>query len=344
VAATSSGYTAVGFGAVAGETYFGRRQGMVWTSADGRAWQQNADPAFQFVTPEEIVAIGDSLYVFGTLEACGLEAPDDCLEVPEAGWAVWRSTAGSAWERLPQFAPIQTGGIDGVAVVKGTLVAFGWTGDEAQPTIWYSPDGASWSSTSALAGMDPVSAVTEAPTGIAAFGSVYSDDVDDIRVITAFSADGVAFGTVAAPDVVGGTVQSAVSGDAGLVAVGESTDADLNFTGLAMHSTDGQAWTQATAADASFDGADLLRVHGVPGGYVALGLMPDTDDFGVSSGQSWRSADGLTWSSLAPFAESFTRISSSAAGLGAVVAFTVHEEGFEGESVTSTPEAWVLAP
>ena len=74
VTATRSGFAAVGFGAVPGETYFGRRQGIVWTPADGRTWQQSADPALQFVTPEEIVALNDSLYVFGTIQACGLEA------------------------------------------------------------------------------------------------------------------------------------------------------------------------------------------------------------------------------------------------------------------------------
>ncbi len=342
VTATSTGYAAVGFAAVPGETYFGRRQGIVWTSADGRAWQQSADPAFQYVTPEEIVSLGDSLYVFGTLEACGLEAPDDCVEVPESGWAAWRSTGGGPWERLPQNSDMKSGGVDGVAVAHGNLAVFGWTGERALSTIWYSTDGVNWNATSAVAGMDPVTAVAEAPTGIAAFGTVYSEEVDDLRLITAFSADGVAFGNVAAPDIVGGTMQAATLGEAGLVGVGESTDSDLNFTGLALHSADGQAWTQATAPDGSFAGADLLRVHGVPGGYVALGLLPDPDDFGINSGQSWKSADGVSWSALAPFGVSFTRISSSAAGPGGVVVFTVQEEGFEEESVTSTPEAWLL--
>lgn len=344
VTATPSGYAAVGFGAAAGETYFGRRQGIVWTSADGTTWQQNADPAFQFVTPEEIVSLGDSVYVFGTIEACGLEAPDDCVEVPETGWAVWRSTGGGPWERLPQFAQIQNGGIDGVSVAHGNLVAYGWAGEEALPTIWYSTDGANWAATSAVADMDPVSSVVEAPAGIAAFGTVYSDEVNDLRLIAAFSSDGVAYGNVDAPEVVGGTVQSAVAGGAGLVAVGESTDPDLNFTGLALYSADGQAWTQASASDGSFDGADILRAQAVPGGYVAVGLLPDPDDFGVSSGQSWMSADGISWSALGPFGGTFSRVSSSAAGAGGVVAFTVEEEGFEGESVTSTPEAWLLAP
>ena len=344
VTSTASGYAAVGFGAISGETYFGRRQGMVWSSADGLTWEQNADPAFQFVTPEEIVSLGDSLYVFGTIEACGLAAPDDCVEVSESGWNVWRSNGGGAWERLPQEAGIQAGGIDGVAVAHGNLVAFGWTGDEALPTIWYSPDGATWSATSAVAGMDPVTAVTEAPAGISVFGTVYSEEVNDLRLIAAFSSDGVAFGNVDAPDIVGGTVQSAESAEAGLVAVGESTDPDLNFTGLALHSADGQSWTQAAAPDGSFAGADILSVHSVPGAFVALGLLPDPDDFGISSGQSWKSTDGISWSALAPFGESFSRISSSDTGVGGVIAFTVEEEGFEEESVTSTPEAWLLAP
>ena len=126
--------------------------------------------------------------------------------------------------------------------------------------------------------------------------------------------------------------------------MGESTDPDLNFTGLALHSADGLSWTQTTAADGSFDGSDILDVHAAVGGYVAVGLVPDSEDFGVASGQSWTSSDGLAWSALAPFGQTFTRISSSAAGSSGVIVFTVEEEGFEEESVTSTPEAWLLAP
>ena len=77
---------------------------------------------------------------------------------------------------------------------------------------------------------------------------------------------------------------------------------------------------------------------------MAIGLLPDPEEFGVSSGQSWKSPNGVSWSALAPFGSSFTRVSSSAAGPAGVVAFTVEETGFEGEDVTSTPEAWLLAP
>jgi hypothetical protein len=55
-------------------------------------------------------------------------------------------------------------------------------------------------------------------------------------------------------------------------------------------------------------------------------------------------SDGLSWSAVAPFGQEFTRMSASAAGGGSgVVAFTVIEEGFEEEEVTSTPQAWLLA-
>ena len=168
-----------------------------------------------------------------------------------------------------------------MTVARRHLLHFGWAGDEALPTIWTSTDGVNWTSTVALADMDPVTAVAESPAGVAAFGTRYSDEIDDLQLIAAFSSDGVTFGTVDAPDLAGSTVQSLVSGDHGLVAVGESTDLDLNFTGLALHSADGLSWTQATAADGSFDGSDILGVHAVPGGYLALGLVPDSEEFGV---------------------------------------------------------------
>ena len=60
------------------------------------------------------------------------------------------------------------------------MLAFGWAGDEALPTIWTSVDGVTWSSTAALADMDPVTAVAESPGGLAAFGTRYSDEIDDL--------------------------------------------------------------------------------------------------------------------------------------------------------------------
>jgi hypothetical protein len=344
VTATPDGFAAVGFAAAPGEDYFGRRQGVVWTSVDGRAWEPSADPAFESVTPEKIVALEDALYVFGTIDPCDVDAPDECAEDVVAGWAVWRSVGGGTWEMLPQYSQFESGGIDGVTVAYGNLVAYGWAGDEQLPTIWVSADGSNWGSTTSVADMDLITVVSEAPGGVAAFGTRDSEELNDIELIAAFSPDGVSFGPVAAPDVPGTTVNALASGSAGLVGVGESADPDLNFTGFAVHSLDGQAWAVGSASDASFDGADLLAVHAVPGGFLAIGIVPDTDDLEVSAGFSWISDDGISWSGLSGFGESFTQISASAAGSVGVIVFTVTTEGFDDESGSSTPAAWILAP
>jgi len=342
VTATPGGFAAVGFGALVADDYYGPRQGIVWTSADGRTWQETADLAFNYVTLEAIASLNDSLYVFGTSATCALEEPK-CVEAPDSGWAVWRSLPDGTWEKLPQLEQMRTGGIDGVAVAHGNLVVFGWTLDQEQTVIWVSPDGVNWSQTASLAGMESVTTVSEAPGGVSAFGTRYSDELGDIVPVPAFSPDGVTFGSVEAPDLPGATLHALAAGAAGLVAVGETSDEDLNFTGLALHSPDGLSWQSASATDDSFQGSELLTVHVVPGGYVALGL-PDPEEFDVTTAQSWLSSDGLSWSKQAQFGQDFTSLTTSAAGPASVVAFTVTVQGFEETSATSEPAAWILAP
>ena len=341
VTATSDGYVAVGFGPYPGEDYFGRRQGIVWRSTDGRTWQPAVDPSLQFVTPEEIVALGDALFLFGTVETCNLSLDDGCVEPPESGWAVWRSIAGAAWERLPQLASMQTGTIDGVIVAGGALVAHGWAGEDSQATVWTSADGITWSQTADLAEIDQVTAMAELPSGgLVAFGSTYSSDLGDIELRAASSTDGVHFARIDVPALPATMIQAAVPGPGGIVAVGDGEDLDLNFNGVTLQSADGLTWTQTSASDGSFAGSALEAVHAVPSGYVAIGIEPLPDDFGVATGGSWSSTDGLSWRTLAPLGGQFSVLDASAAGATGIVAFTVTEEETDDESVTSSIAAW----
>ncbi len=340
VTALGTGFVAVGFQQMPGEGFFGRRQGVVWRSDDGRGWQSTADPVFQFVTPEEIVALGDTLFVFGTIEQCDLTLVDECVEPPDSGWAVWRSTAGGAWERLPQQPQMQAGTVDGVVAANGMVVAFGWTGDEGQSIVWTSTDGATWASTTDLAEMDPVSAMAGAPSGLVAFGSHFASELGDLELVAAVSTEGAHFSRVAAPALPAATVQSVVAGSFGVVAVGDADDVNLNFTGIALYSADGLSWTQTAAVDGSFAGSGITSVHAVPQGYIAIGVVPQPDDFGIATGASWISLDGQSWQTLAPLGDRFSQLTAAAAGAPGIVAFTVTEEEPDDETVISTVSAW----
>jgi hypothetical protein len=339
VAATPAGFTAVGFAAMPGEDYFGRHQGVVWRSTDGRTWEGAADPALQFVTPEDVVALGDSLFLFGTYEMCGLNLDDECQEPPDTGWAVWRSASGGPWERMPQLVDMQTGTVDGATTANGSLVCFGWTGDESLPTIWTSPDGASWNQTSDLAEIEQVTAVAGTPSGVVAFGTGYSPELDDLELLVAASSDGSHFGSTDAPQLPGTAIQSVAAAGSGLVAIGDTEDVDFNVTGVALHSSDGLTWSQGSASDGSFNGAAGRAALTVPTGYVGIGIVPDPNDFGVLSGISWFSVDGQSWRTLAPFGSGFSDLDTSASGPAGIVAFTVTEVETD-VSVTSTISAF----
>ena len=224
-----------------GEGVFGRHQGVVWRSVDGRAWTAEADAAFQFVTPEEIVALGDSLYVFGTIAMCDALLADECMEPPESGWAVWRSTAGAAWERLPQLSQMQFGIVDGVACDRyGRLVAFGSTGDEALAIVWTSVDGANWSATTELGAMTQVTAASGSPAGLVAVRQpVLGRDRGSRARRRQSQRTGCTFTRAATPRLVGTTIRSIARGIGGLVGVGETETGDLQLNAVALQSADG---------------------------------------------------------------------------------------------------------
>jgi hypothetical protein len=206
--------------------------------------------------------------------------------------------------------------------------------------VWTSADGANWTETADLAGMDPVTAMTVGPNGLVAFGTRFSSEMGDLEVIAAASSDGAHFGTASAPALTASAIESVVSGPAGLVAVGDSGDDDLNFTGVTLQSADGLTWTQGSATDGSFAGVALVRVHAVPTGYVALGFAPDVDEFDVGTGGSWYSTDGFSWTSLAQMGDRFSLLETSAAGPSGIVAFTATVEEPDDETVISTVDAW----
>jgi hypothetical protein len=339
VTTTPAGFVAVGFRAMPGEGPVGRSQGLVWRSADGRTWQPQVDPAFEFVTLEAVAALGDSAFAFGSLETCDL-ASNECEEPSEAGWGMWRSIAGGPWERLAVPESMQIGTMDGVTVVHGALVASGWAfGETAGAIIWRSSDGVTWTESTNLAGMAAVTATGEIPGGFVVFGDRFSPELGDVELLGATTTDGVQFAPLALPALPAATIESVAAGSGGVIAVGDADDPDVGFNGVVLHSSDGLTWTQGAAGDGSFSGATIRAGHPLPNGYVAIGYTPDEVD-ASSTGASWITADGLAWRRLAPLGGSFTRLLASAVGAGGVVAFTGTDVGFDDEFGAGEIDAW----
>ncbi|MEO6351045.1 MAG: hypothetical protein ABIP53_10380 [Candidatus Limnocylindrales bacterium] len=339
VAAALTGFVAVGFKAVGEEGFFGRRQGVIWRSEDGRTWTETVPTEFEFVTPEDVAVLGDAVFVFGSVETCDFSTDDECVEPLEAGWGIWRLD-GAGWERLPTPASMASGTMDGVAVANGALEAFGWASNETQsPIVWRSTDGVTWAESTNVAGMDPITTIGGVPAGVAAFGSVFDANLADLRLIAAYAADGINFAPANAPALSGTTIQGITSGPTGVVAVGDGDNVDVGFDGVVLFSTDGVTWTAGSAIDSSFSGATLRAVHAIPAGYVALGMLPESLD-AMAAGASWFSADGLNWQMLSPLGGTFSLLETSAAGPTGIVAFTVSDVGFDDEAESSTVDAW----
>ena len=108
VAVTPGGLIAVGFGGLNGADYYGLRQGIVWTSVDGMSWIESVDPSLVDVSPAFVVSKGSDLFMAGTLATCA-QLDDTCTDVPQAGYGIWRSTNGGAWQLLPQTPDMQNG-------------------------------------------------------------------------------------------------------------------------------------------------------------------------------------------------------------------------------------------
>ncbi len=342
VTSTPTGFVAVGFGALGNEGYFGRRQGFVWRSPDGRSWQATVEPAFEHVTPLRIAALGADLFVFGLLATCPLIGDDSCADVPEAGNAVWRSADGGAWERLPQVPSMQLGSVDDVAVGLGRIAVSGGGSDEQQTaSLWTTADGINWTATTDLAGLDPISALAAGPTGLVAFGTRYVPEIENIELNAGVSADGLHFVAAAAPPLQGVAIEDVVAGPAGdFVGVGYGENDELSLAGIVLYSADGATWAQATDGDGSFADGGLVKVHALANGYVALGFTLESDDFVLQNGRSWISADGRSWRVLAPIGGSFTQLTASAIGAAGLVVFTADQQEEGEDSVISTVNAW----
>jgi hypothetical protein len=345
VASTPNGFIAVGFGGLDGEDYFGRHQGIAWTSADGINWTQSADASLRNVTPYNVAVRGADYFMAGVLSTCPQLSEEECTDVAEAGNAIWHSTDGVAWQMLPQLPDMQYGLLDDLIVAADKLFVFGSSADENQTTtIWQSSDGATWSSTTDLADLETISAMTFGNGVLAAFGTRYVPELEDVVLTGASSADGNAFTAATVPDLTGAAIDDVVYGTNGFVGVGYQSNEALEIGGTALFSADGMTWTEATNSDDSWAGSGLEFIGALPaGGYVGIGFTPHEDDFTLSDGTVWRSTDGTDWTSFAQLDGAFSQLMASTLGGPGMVVFAVEQaEGDEG-NVTSIVHAWFAA-
>ncbi len=196
------GLVAVGIGG--DPTEVSVMDGIVWTSADGRAWEQAPhDPVFRLAWLQAVAAGGPGLVAVGT-------TPDG----PQA----WFSSDGVTWERasvppVPRNIARDTSGLlhpraeaymRDVAVVGDRLVAVGEVGISCGEgcgrqimIMWTSTDGMAWTEVSrdavAFARGSSISSIAEGPEGLVAVGGEQYYAEPGVRI----SADGLTWRQVA---------------------------------------------------------------------------------------------------------------------------------------------------
>lgn len=212
------------------------RHGAVWTSEDGWAWGLVPDvPEFStvvatatgFVAASNAQAFpelwwsetGSSWRSLGGLGELGMGRIDRLLATPigifgvgstinpeavsqpelaaDAPAAVWRSSDGQSWARLPSTAMFAGASMRDVAWSDGRLLAVGSGGTPARPAFWTSTDGDSWDRIDAPGVGDASSRATDvigASHGFAVAGAWSSEsDESAFGAVVWTTGDGMAW-------------------------------------------------------------------------------------------------------------------------------------------------------
>lgn len=270
VTATDIGFVAVGYREIDGV-----RDGTVWWSVDGDAWEHVDDPILSGVELVDVSPAPGGLVAFGV---------DSAGPRPQA--MMFHSTDGRAWERLAAPAggvdtyPSWLAGDDAAVLASGSDV-------DGNAAVWRSADGRSFErlQVSGVAGKAVVTPrVVEG--GYVALGSAGEPP------ILLRSTDGASWTAAPidlAPDVRGSRL---VVGRWGLVAQGLwapgcSSMASCAGQSIAWWSEDGSAWGRLPVEGSPVsNGASIV----VPAGEHGL--------LAVDGANAWSSPDGWGWRSL----------------------------------------------
>jgi hypothetical protein len=230
------------------------------------------------------------------------------------GAAVWTSTDGIAWSRVPDDAAIvRAADLNSVVAGGPGFVAVG--SDRSGAAVWTSPDGVTWSRVphdeEIFGGIygQSMRSVTVGGPGLVAVGlhgpHDHSDGsgLDDLNAAVWTSVDGITWSRIPANDAVFGgaghqMMSSVTAGGPGLVAVGSDSpvgDEEHMYTYSAVWtSLDGTEWSRVALDELVIGGGYSAMYSVVAGdlGLVAVG-------YHESHIPIWTSMDGITWSRVA---------------------------------------------
>lgn len=333
-----------GFVAVGGDGGELGRNAAVWVSAVGLVWSRVVDPegldADGWQTMNAVTTGGPGLVAVGT-SAPGLHKDDA---------AVWTSTDGLRWNRVPDDSGVFTGAGDHhmADVVAGGpgFVAVGSVGsvDTGVAAVWTSQDGLAWTrvghSEEVLGGdgWQFMTSVTLSDFGLVAVGGDGSGG--DLVAAVWTSPDGLVWSQVVdtggALAGSGDQVMASVTvGGPGLVAVGREKPGS-DFDSVVWVSPDGASWTRIDNGDVFGGPGDQVvgQVVEVSGGLIAVGYERIDD----RDAQVWESTDGLVWAkSTDPglVAEGLQEMHSLASSAQRIIAV-----GYSGDIASNDAAVW----
>ena len=297
----------------------GGQEGTAPDEIEGTAEDSPADPApeeldvpptdgdsWTIIAHDEAVFGGDGMQFMNDVArgGPGLVAVGGSVKEGADSAAVWTSTDGMSWERVPHDETVFGGEralINSVAAAGPGLVAVGGSGGSA--AVWTSTDGMSWERVphdeTVFGGEDTqvMYDVVAGGPGVVAVGR--SGDVDRASAAIWTSSDGLSWQRVQHDeDVLGGDavqlMASAVAGSFGIVAVGRVEDL-LGAGGLAAVwvSEDGLAWRRVPHDAGVFGtvGSGIRSMYSVSadeGKIVAVGSSGPT-------AAAWAAEDPYNW-------------------------------------------------
>ena len=269
---------------VQGSTFFAagyrgvRGPGLVWSSADGRAWTAAPESAtlasfpLRAVTtgPKGLLALGNDCSGGGE---CGLDRSNSFL-----------SADGSTWTPGGQVSGIVQRTWDAVWA-SSQFVAVGGDGNTEPDTgrISTSPDGVTWTLAAAPSmAASQIQSVAAGKRAVVAVGRTQLED-GTWRAASWASADGQIWNASdSQASLRGGNMLAVVAGGPGFVAVGTGADGAAAWT-----SADGLTWT-AVADGPDLKGATMDAVATTSNGLIAAG-------YDSAGSVTWSSSDGTTW-------------------------------------------------
>ncbi len=281
----STGFVAVGATVFADAS---KGDARAWTSSDGIRWQAApssagmVDASMESVTagPNGFVAVGSDGYPGGNTQLPGAR-----------GAAVWVSSNGTDWTRVPNQKSFEGGVMFGVRRTSSGYVAWGEIHDAfgsspPLPPIWTSSDGLHWDRVTGIADAgglgNPIRSIVAVGDRLIAVGyqqpPVNSNGTDTPAAWWS-AGGGRSWMAATTPDGSGASSPSGGMSDVSvsgsdLLAVGllDAPPGQVGFSPpIVWRSTDqGTSWT-ALPNDPSFAGAIMERVIGIDGRFVAFG-------------------------------------------------------------------------